>query len=127
MITTQSRYDRIVRTCPIDGRKLIGLYPEGVNAPMQYGPGLKAMVVSLSNFGMVSANRIVELLEGMSGVSVSDGTVCNILEECAKRCEDQVIPRLREEILKRDIIHCDETGIRVEVANGVKSWPRVRN
>lgn len=114
MITTQSRYDRIVRTCPIDGRKLIGLYPEGVNAPMQYGPGLKAMVVSLSNFGMVSANRIVELLEGMSGVSVSDGTVCNILEECAKRCEDQVIPRLREEILKRDIIHCDETGIRVE-------------
>lgn len=117
MITTQSRYDRMVRTCPIDGRKLMGLYPEGVNAPMQYGPGLKAMVVSLSSFGMVSANRIVELLEGMSGVSISDGTVCNILQECARRCEEQVIPHLKEGILKRDIIHCDETGIRVEGKN----------
>jgi transposase len=117
MISTQSRYDRIVRTCPIDGRTLLGLYPEGVNAPMQYGPGLKALVVSLSHFGMVSANRIVELLEGMSGVAISDGTVCNILQECAKRCDEQVIPRLKEAILNKDIVHCDETGIRVEGKN----------
>lgn len=116
MITTQSRYDRIGRTCPVDGRKLVGSYPEGVNAPMQYGAGLKALVVSLSSFGMVSANRIVELLEGM-GVSISDGTVCNIVDECARLCDERVIPRLREEILSRDIIHCDETGIKIEGRN----------
>ena len=116
VITTQSRYDRIGRTCPLDGRKLIGSYPEGVNAPMQYGPGLKALVVSFSSFGMVSANRIVEMLEGV-GVSISDGTVCNIIDECARLCDERVIPRLREEILAKDVIHCDETGIRIEGKN----------
>jgi len=116
IITTQSRYDRIGRTCPLDGRKLVGSYPEGVNAPMQYGAGLKALVVSLSSFGMVSANRIVEMLEGV-GVSISDGTVCNIIDECARLCDERVIPRLREEILGRDIIHCDETGIKIKAKN----------
>jgi len=108
----QSRYDRIERICPKDGRTLSGSFPEGVKAPQQYGERLKALVVTLSSFGMVSASRISQMLEGMAGIGISDGTVCNIISDCANRCEP-FIAGLKEKVIGSDVAHFDESGIRV--------------
>jgi len=76
IVSQQSRYDRLHGVCPRSGLPVTGDYPDGVNAPLQYGSNLN---VALSSFGMVSVSRIRELMDGICGVSVSEGTVCNIL------------------------------------------------
>ena len=118
IISKQSQYDRIQRLCPKSNTLITGSFPEGVNAPLQYGSHLKAMVVALSSFGMVSAGRICELMGGLAGISLSDGTVCNILADCANRCSAYV-PGMKEHILDSYTAHFDETGIRV---NGKIQW-----
>ena len=114
----QSRYECVQVLCPRSGKTLKGSFPEGVNTHLQYGTNLKAMVAALSSFGMVGASRICELVEGLAGVSLSDGTVCNILSDCADRCKE-LEPELRKRLLASEVLHCDETGIRV---NGRMQW-----
>jgi transposase len=113
IVSEQSRYDRLQGICPKSGLTVTGNYPQGVNTYLQYGSNLKAMVVSLSSFGMVSVSRICELMEGMCGISVSEGTVCNILSDCAERC-NLLVPELKRHVTASDIVHFDETGIRVK-------------
>jgi transposase len=81
-----------------------------VNAYLQYGSNLKAIVVALSSFGMVSVSRFCELMDGICGVSVSEGTVCNILSDCAGRC-NSLVPELKNHVIASDTAHFDETGI----------------
>ena len=118
IVSEQSRYDRIQRVCLKSGKTLAGSFPEGVNTHLQYGSHLKAMVVALSSFGMVSASRICELVEGLAGIRLSDGTVCNILSDCAGRC-NALVPELKQHVIASDTAHFDETGIRV---NGKVHW-----
>lgn len=118
IVSEQTRFDCIQRFCTKTGKTITGKFPDGVNAYLQYGNNCKAMVVSLSSFGMVSASRICELMEGLAGISLSDGTVCNILADCADRC-NELVPELKEHVRASEIAHFDETGIRV---NGKIQW-----
>lgn len=114
----QTRFDCISRLCPKTGKTITGAFPEGVNAYMQFGSNLKAMVVALSSFGMVSVSRICELVEGLTGITLSEGTVCNILADCAGRC-NELFPELKKHVRDSEIAYFDETGIRV---NGKIQW-----
>jgi len=118
IVPQQSRYDRLQGVCPKSGSVVSGDYPQGVNAYLQYGSNFKAMVVALSSFGMVSVSRIRELMEGLCGISVSEGTVCNILCDCADRC-DSIVPELKSHVIASEKAFFDETGIRV---NGKVHW-----
>lgn len=113
IVKEQSRYDRIERLCPKTGMVISGQFPDTVSAPQQYGNHLKALVVALSSFGMISTSRISEILAGVADLSISDGTVCNILADCAQRSRS-FIPELKERVLASDVAHFDETGIRVK-------------
>lgn len=110
--TEQSRYDILQGVCPESGLLVSGEYPQGVNAYLQYGGNLKAMVVALSSFGMVSVSRICELMQGICGVGMSEGAVCNILSDCADRCNSHV-PELKSHVIASEKAFFDETGIRV--------------
>lgn len=118
IVSQQSRYDRLQGICPRNGQPVMGEFPQGVNTYLQYGSNLKAMVVALSSFGMVSVSRICELMDGLCGISVSEGTVCNILSDCADRC-NALLPELKKLVVASDTAHFDETGIRV---NGKVHW-----
>lgn len=113
IVTEQSRYDILQGVCPESGLVVSGEYPQGVNAYLQYGGNLKAMVVALSSFGMVSVSRICELMQGICGIDMSEGTVCNILSDCADRC-NSLMPELKGHVTASDKAFFDETGIRVE-------------
>lgn len=97
IVKEQSRYDRIERLCPKIGLMLSGQFPDTVSAPQQYGNHLKALVVALSSFGMISTSRISEILAGVADLSISDGTVCNILIDCAQRSRS-FLPELKERV-----------------------------
>jgi len=88
-------------------------FPEGVNAPVQYGPRARAAAVYLNNYQFLPYERTCELLDDLLACPMSEGTLANIIAECHERLEDPVA-RIKEQIAQAAVLHFDETGSRVE-------------
>jgi len=117
--TVQTQYDQGLCKCPMQGGAIIkGEYPAGVNSYFQYGNTIQSMVVSLSAFGMMSMSRITETINALTGLSMSDATVNNMILSCSDKCKKQ-LPELRKLLLESYSIGFDETGIRV---GGKNHW-----
>jgi len=109
----QTQYNREQYMCPMKGGALIsGEYPVGVNSYMQYGNTLKSLVVTLSAFGMMSMSRIAETLNALTGFTMSDSSVNNMILSCSNECKKQ-LPLLRKRVIDSEVVGLDETGIRV--------------
>jgi hypothetical protein len=85
---------------------------------VQYGNEIKAMVATFSGQGLVSSNRIVDMIASMSnGVfELSDGTIYNFLTEFNTKAQG-CIEIIKTKLLNNTILHIDETGVRVKVRN----------
>lgn len=89
-----------------------GDYPSGVNAAVQYGPGVRALVTVLSIDHKMPLAQISQLFEDLYGYDLNSGTVLDILERGyahAAPLEASTLAQLRQ----ADLVHFDETGIRV--------------
>lgn len=104
--------------CPLaNGETLTGEFPKEAQASKQYGPNLKAFVLTLLTLGYVSTDRTRQILEGLN-IPISNGTIQNILESAGKETTSAV-NRIRDIVSKLSVIHCDETGIDI---NGKLNW-----
>lgn len=110
-----------VLECPCCGIKVKGEFPENVNAPVQYGAGLKARVVYLMVYQLSPYKRTVDLLANMHKLSISEGTLNNILEGFAGRIELPV-EFIKQQIIDSEVAHFDESGLYVE---GRRDWLHV--
>ena len=88
-------------------------FPEGVNAPVQYGPGVKAAAVYLKNYQFLPFERTCELLGDLFGCGISEGALANILVSCAEQLKDPLLS-IKEHIEQASVAHFDESGSRVE-------------
>ena len=88
-------------------------FPEGVGAPVQYGPRARAAAVYLNNYQFLPYERTCELLNDLLACPMSEGTLANIIAACHQRLEDPVA-RIKEQIAQAEVAHFDETGSRVE-------------
>lgn len=95
------------------GQSCTGTYPVGINAPVQYGPGVRALVTYLVVAQHVPLDRTVEMLHEVLGLSISKGTVVTMLAETGVRTAP-VIEAIREQIAAAPVAYFDETGARVE-------------
>lgn len=96
-----------------DNAKIRGGFPSHITGTKQYGLNTKALISLLANIGMVSHDRIVQLMDSMARMKMSTGTVHNMLEELSKKVEVPVAA-IRSMISKLPLVHFDETGLRVE-------------
>jgi transposase len=94
------------------GKRHRGEFPEGVNAPVQYGPRLKAAAVHLTQHHMLPAQRTADLMGELAGLPLSDATVLAAVAEACERLEPTVIA-IGQAIVAAPIAHADETGLRV--------------
>ncbi len=95
-----------------------GYYPAGITAPVQYGNNLISLTAYLSSRQYVPYNRLSELIKSITNISISEGTIYNMLNKAA----NMVLPvyeGIKEEISKSITIGGDETGVKV---NKDKSW-----
>ena len=93
-------------------------FPSTVTAPVCYGTNLQALVTYLSVCQHIPYERMTRMLNEVFGVSLSEGTVKNILS----RMEERLTPAyevIRERISESAVAGADETGISV---NGKTSW-----
>lgn len=103
----------VVNECPLHGGKKQGSFPSEVKATVQYGSNLNALVVAFITVGAVSINRTHEILGSVFSIPLATGTISNMVSRCAESLSGTK-ERIRQQMIKLGLIHCDETGTRVE-------------
>jgi transposase len=86
--------------------------PTGVNAPVQYGPGVIAVVVYLLVAQHIPVKRVARVMADLLGCAVSTGW----LDSCLKRTSTSLTgfrDHLREGLRRAGCVYFDETGMRV--------------
>ena len=107
--------------CPACGAKTRAAFPDGVNAPVQYGTRIGAFVLYLLHYQLLPEKRLVELLADLLGVKLVTATIARISRDCARRFRD-FADVVRDHIAAAPVKHTDETGFRI---GGTTRWLHV--
>ena len=94
------------------GHVTVGGFPDGVGAPTQYGPGIRALGVYLLVFQHLPYERACRLLGDLAGAHVSTGTLTAWVTAAGDGLCD-FDERLRELLAGAPVAHFDETGARI--------------
>lgn len=105
------------KICPC-GNTNKAAYPDHVNAPVQYGTGVEALVSYLHGRQYLPYNRLKEFLKDCYGIDLSEGSIDNLIHRFAQK-SGAVYSRLKKAVSDSPVIGCDETGAKV---NGKKHW-----
>ncbi|MEJ7705047.1 MAG: IS66 family transposase [Geodermatophilaceae bacterium] len=89
-----------------------GQAPQGVGAPVQYGPRIAAIMVYLYVGQFLSKARTAAALAELFGTPVSAGTVAAVTARAAGGL-DGFLGVVRDRIAAAQVAHFDETGLRV--------------
>jgi transposase len=102
----------LAATCHMCGKVCRGTFPEGVAAPVQYGPAALAAVVHLTHHHMLPVQRTAALMGDFFGLPMADATVLAAGEEARNRLIPTV-GKIGQAIQSAEVAHADETGMRV--------------
>ena len=113
--TVVTQHQKIECKCKLMNDKPIqGCFPNDVTATKQYGANITALASVLSTVGMMSMDRIHQVLSSIGeDLDINVGTVRNMLHRLwvtSKSAADAI----REKVMNLPLLHCDETGWRVE-------------
>lgn len=113
-----TEYQLLGCDCPKCGRHNVGVFPEHVKAPVQYGSGVRALISLLSIKCQLSQKNISELFEDLFGYAVNSATIQSTLDRAYKQSE-KVAHQIKAAALSRSILHLDETGMQIQKK---RSW-----
>jgi len=107
--------------CAACGATTRAAFPEGVNAPVQYGARIAAFVIYLLHYQLLPEARLVELMADLFGVKLSAATLASMSGACAKRLKG-LVETIRDCVAGAKVKHMDETGFRI---GGKTQWLHV--
>ena len=107
--------------CPACGAKTRALFPDGVNAPVQYGARITAFVIYLLHYQLLPENRLAALMADLFGVKVATATIARMSRTCAERLRG-FSETVRGLVAGAPVKHMDETGFRI---GGKTQWLHV--
>jgi transposase len=107
--------------CVACGTKTRGLFPDGVNAPVQYGARITAFVIYLLHYQLLPENRLAALMADLFGVKVATATIARMSRICAERLRG-FAATVRDLVAGAQVKHMDETGFRI---GGKTQWLHV--
>jgi len=100
------------------GKKFRASFPKEVTNRVQYGLGVKANAVYMSQYQLIPYNRVEEHFSEQMNLGISAGTIYNFNVEAYDKLElfeAWLINTMRKEPL----LHADETGINI---GGKRNW-----
>ncbi len=108
--------------CRACGSVTRAAFPEGVNAPVQYGPRIAATAVYLQNAHFLPAERLAEVFRDLFQVAICTATLAGMTRKAAG-CWQGFTERVRDLLVSADgVQHLDETGFRIA---GKTQWLHV--
>jgi transposase len=106
-----TEHQLIERECAC-GHRTRGSAPAGVDAPVQYGPRIAAVVVYLYVGQFLSKQRTAQALAELFGIPLSGGTVATLTARAAAGLEE-FLTVVRGRLVQAEVVGFDETGLRV--------------
>jgi transposase len=92
-------------------------FPAPVSAPAQYGTRIQTLATYLVEGQAVPYARASQLLHELLGVQLSAGSIARFVKTCHQQL-DAGETCLKAALVKANVIHQDETGVRV----GKEGW-----
>lgn len=108
---TEHRLARL--RCPACGRTTQGEFSGAVRSGVQYGPGVRARVLYLQQYQLLPYQRTSEAMRDLFACPLSEGTVANIVRECAAGLVETEL-QIKQQLRRSPVIHADETGLRID-------------
>lgn len=109
--TANVRYRKEKWYSPSQGETYIAELPQGYHG--QFGPNVKALVLTLYYSAQMSESKIIEFIEQI-GVNLSKGIVSTWLSETTERWEEEADEILRAGLASSSSHHIDDTSTRVD-------------
>jgi len=112
-----TEYQQIRKVCSCSYMNVVD-FPATVTAAVCYGSNIQALVSYLNVCQHIPYERMTQMMKEVFGVSLSEGTIDNILH----RMEERLTPAyesIRERISVSEVVGADETGHSV---NGKMRW-----
>lgn len=101
-----------VKVCPCCAREQVAPFPQGVNAPAQYGPRLKSWLSYWRHQQLLPLDRLAQMCHDLLGHPVSEATIQGVEVELDAALAP-FAARLRDLLRQAPLAHFDETGVRV--------------
>jgi transposase len=101
----------VARRCAC-GATTCGSAPDGVTAPIQYGPRITAIILYLYVGQFLSKKRTSQALAELFNTPVSEGTVATMTKRAADGL-DGFLSEVADRIAESEVAGFDETGLRV--------------
>lgn len=95
-----------------NGNRYVAPFPDSVSAPVQYGVGVKANAVYMSNYQLIPYNRIEDYFADQFRLPLSAGTVFNFNKNAYCRLVE-FEQWLKNQLIHETVLHVDETGIKI--------------
>jgi len=100
------------------GHVVKGIFRDHVTGTVCFGENIQALVAYLSTLQAIPMKRLSEFMENICGVSMSQGSVSNILNYMRKKAK-KPYEEIRKVIEHSEVAGADETGMKV---NGKNEW-----
>ena len=107
--------------CAVCGTTTRGRFPDGVNAPVQYGIRIQSFVIYLLHHQLLPEDRLAELMADLFGVKLAAATIARMSRTCAERLRG-FTEAVRDVVAGAPVKHMDETGFRIA---GKTQWLHV--
>ena len=101
-----------------EGHRFVAPFPKGVTKAAQYGVGVKAHSVYLSQYQLIPYNRVQAYFTDQLQIPISEGSIFNFNKQAYQLLAD-VEDRTKNELAAAKVAHADETGINL---NGKRYW-----
>lgn len=118
-IVTEHRSE--IKKCPYCGCINKANFPDNITKAVQYGPRAFSVAVYLRDFQLIPYGRISRAFKDLFGLTMSPATVKSAEGKCFNNIME-VTDQIKKRLIKEDVIHCDETGMRVD---GHNDWCHV--
>jgi transposase len=106
------------KRCPGCGHTTRAAFPQGVDEPVQYGPGVLGLGLYLQTYQLLPYARAAGLIGDLFGQTPSQGTLARALEQAHEQLEP-VEQQIHAALRRSPSVHFDETGLRIAA---VRQW-----
>jgi len=106
------------KRCPGCGHTTRAAFPQGVDEPVQYGPGVLGLGLYLQTYQLLPYSRAAGLIGDLFGQAPSQGTLARALEQAHEQLEP-VEQQIHAGLRRSPSVHFDETGLRIA---SVRQW-----
>ena len=108
-----TEHQALEKKCPCCGELTIGVFPEHIRGPVQYGEHVQALTAYFAHQHFIPVDRVCQIFEDVFGIAISPGTCSNVNESLFRRLES-FENNLKTCLLTARVLNFDETGMRCE-------------